>query len=64
MAHRTVLSTWKLVERVDLMLSVLDPEKGWGWEEKCRGKLLEVMVSQVYVYLQSHLIVYSERKSS
>ena len=30
MAKRTVLSAWKLVERVDLMLSVQDTEKGWG----------------------------------
>lgn len=38
MAHRTVLSTWKLVERVDLMLSVPDPEKGWGLGGGVQGK--------------------------
>ena len=30
MANRTVLSAWRLVERVDPMLSALDTEKGWG----------------------------------
>lgn len=62
-ANRTVLSAWRLVERVDPMLSVLDTEKGGGWEEECRRKLLEAMVSQVYACLLSHLNVYTEKKS-
>lgn len=60
----TVFDTWKL-KRIDLMLHVLAVKRGWRrWSGGQRKKLLEAMVSRVYVNLQSDQIVCIKRQSS